>query len=77
MGIYDLPAFINGVKSETGAEKVSYVGVSQGSLIMFYALAKLEKSFLADSLFTFAALDPCTVAISEGDDMYRNGPLHF
>lgn len=34
---------------------------------MFYALATLEESYLADNLFTFAALAPCTIQVSEGD----------
>jgi len=44
---------------------------------MFYALAHLEDSFLGEALHTFAATDPCTVAISEGDDIYNNGLFHF
>ena len=44
---------------------------------MFYALAKLEEEFFAENLFTFAALDPCTIAINEGDHYYTDGLFHF
>ena len=40
---------------------------------MFYALAKVEESFLADNLFTFAAISPCTIDVSEGDTLYEEG----
>ena len=60
MGIYDDVANIKFIRERTG-KKVSYLGVSQGTVQMFYALAKLEKDFMADNLFTFAALDPCTI----------------
>lgn len=67
MGVYDDVANIKFVKEKTQKPKVSYLGVSQGTVQMFYALAKLEDSFFADNMFTFAALDPCTIAVSEGD----------
>ena len=44
---------------------------------MFYALATLEEEFLKDNLFTFAALDPCTIDVTEGDDIYKDGLFHF
>ena len=65
MGIYDDIANIKFVKERTG-KKVSYLGVSQGTVQMFYALAKLEEEFFAENLFTFAALDPCTIQVDEG-----------
>ena len=72
MGIYDDVANVKFVKERTG-KKVSYLGVSQGTVQMFYALAKLEKEFFADNLFTFAALDPCTIQVDEGQDLYTDG----
>ena len=44
---------------------------------MFYALAKLPHSELADDLFHFAAIDPCTIQVSEGNDVYTEGLFHF
>ena len=44
---------------------------------MFYALAKMEDEFFADNLFTFAAIDPCTLALTDGDRMYTEGLFHF
>ena len=60
-----LAEILKAYKEKTG-KKVSYVGVSQGTVQMFYALAKLEEDFFADNLFTFAALDPCTIQVDEG-----------
>ena len=76
MGIYDDVANVKFVKERTG-KKVSYLGVSQGTVQMFYALAKLEKEFFADNLFTFAALDPCTIQVDEGQDLYTDGLFKF
>jgi len=44
---------------------------------MFYALAKKEAEFFADNLFTFAAIDPCTIDVNEGDHLYTDGLFHF
>ena len=44
---------------------------------MFYGLATMEEEFLADNLFTFAAIDPCTIDVSEGDALYEEGLFHF
>jgi len=44
---------------------------------MFYALAHLEESFFDENLFTFAALDPCTIQSNEGTAVYKDGLFHF
>lgn len=56
---------------------MSYLGVSQGTVQMFYALAKIEDSFLKDNLYTFAALDPCTIDVNEGTQLYKDGLLQW
>ena len=76
MGLYDDVANVKMIKKRTG-KKVSYVGVSQGTVQMFYALAKKEDEFFADNLFTFAALDPCTIQSDEGQRIYKEGLFHF
>ena len=76
MGLYDDVTNVKFIKERTG-KKVSYVGVSQGTVQMFYALTKLEDEFFADNLFTFAAIDPCTIDVSEGDELYEDGLFHF
>jgi hypothetical protein len=43
---------------------------------MFYALAKVE-DFLKDNLFTFAAIDPCTIDVNEGTRLYEEGLFQF
>lgn len=40
MGKYDLFAQIGYIKNLTGVEKIGYVGYSQGTLEMFYALSE-------------------------------------
>ena len=75
MGLYDDVANVKMIRERTG-KKVSYIGVSQGTVQMFYALAKMQ-DFFAENLFTFAAMDPCTIALSESDRIYREGLLHF
>ena len=64
MGIYDDVANIKKMKEVSGAEKVYYIGYSQGTIQMFYALAhkNLEEEFFADSLHKFIAFAPCTIA---------------
>ena len=44
---------------------------------MFYGLATMEEDFFADNLFTFVAIDPCTIDVSEGDSLYTDGLFHF
>ena len=75
MGLYDDVANIKFIKERTG-KKVSYLGVSQGTVQMFYALSK-EQDWMAENVFTFAALDPCTIDVSEGDRIYEEGLFHF
>ena len=60
MGQYDDIANIKTIKSKTGKDKIIYMGYSQGTTQMFYALAKYEESYLASSLEKFVALAPCT-----------------
>lgn len=76
MGLFDDVANVKFIKERTG-KKVSYVGVSQGTVQMFYGLAKLEEEFYKDNLFTFAALDPCTIQSDEGQRIYNEGLFHF
>ena len=60
MVLYDAVSNVKMVNERTG-KKVSYVGVSQGTVQMFYALAHVEESFLADNLFTpGVACGPCS-----------------
>ena len=75
-GRYDDVANVKMVKERTG-KKVSYIGVSQGTVQMFYGLSTMEEEFYADNLYTFAALDPCTIEMTEGDRLYRDGLFHF
>ena len=50
MGVQDNVANISMIKQHAGVDKVFYIGYSQGTIQMFYALAHLEDTILADSL---------------------------
>ena len=76
MGIYDSVANIRMMKERTGAEKVFYIGYSQGNVQMFYALAHLEETFFVDNLYKFVALAPCTVTSSAGSESYVENTLY-
>ena len=58
----DVPATIKKIKEVSGSEKVAYMGYSQGTTMLFYALTKdTEENYLADNLSCFIALAPCIV----------------
>ena len=59
MGLYDDTANIRKMKEVTGEEKVFYIGYSQGTSQMFYALAHLEDSFFAEHLYKALMFAPC------------------
>ena len=57
MGKYDLPAMLERVKKVTGRKKVSYVGHSLGSVVLFLAVAQLGHKF-SRKINKFFALAP-------------------
>ena len=59
MGVQDVPAILRRILAETGAEKVSYVGHSQGNSQMFVALTDDHShGFVNRHLDLFVALSP-------------------
>lgn len=56
MGKYDVPAMINFVVSQTGVDKIHYVGHSQGTTIGFIAFG--ENKDVASRIKQFIALAP-------------------
>ena len=73
MGIYDDVANIDLIKEQTSKDKIFYLGYSQGTIQMFYALIKKGKA-ITDNLIKFVALAPCTVADESSlDPMYEDG----
>jgi pimeloyl-ACP methyl ester carboxylesterase len=67
LGKYDLPAQIDLVRDITGKNKVTYVGHSQGTTQMFYALATNEAE-LKNKINLFVALSP-VVRLGSDDSM--------
>lgn len=57
MGKYDVVAQVDGVLEKTGVEKVTYVGHSQGTSQIFYALANNE-DYLKDRINLVVAFAP-------------------
>ena len=47
---YDDIANINGIKSVTGEDKITYLGYSQGTIQMHYALAHDEDLWFQENL---------------------------
>lgn len=70
MGKYDLFAQIKYIKKVTGVSKLGYVGYSQGTLQMFYALAEFE-SRLVEDVYGFAAITPVARAGNHKSVMVR------
>ena len=61
-GMYDVPAAIEKIKEVSGVDKVAYIGYSQGTTMMFYALTQAtEENYLADNMSAFIALAPCMI----------------
>ena len=65
MGLYDLPANLEKISEETGIEKVTIVGYSQGSAQTLYALAKNE-DFYVNKVNRFLAVAACFAAKDVG-----------
>jgi len=59
MGTQDLPAIINFILKETGREKLSYIGHSQGTAQLFAAMS-LNMEYYQNRINCFLALGPVT-----------------
>lgn len=57
LGDFDAPAQIDFVREMTGVEKLTYIGHSQGTTQMFYALST-DHDFWVDRINLFVALAP-------------------
>lgn len=60
MGLYDTPSVIDLVKSKTLADKVIYVGHSQGATQILYGLSYLEEDYYHQNVLFAALFAPCT-----------------
>ena len=59
MGLYDLPAVIKHIKADTGVDKITYIGHSQGTSQMFAGITLLP-DFYKENINGFIALGPVT-----------------
>ena len=76
MGEFDLPAVIDYIIEQTDQPKVAYIGHSQGTTQMFYALATNEK-FFRDKVSIFVALAPVTKITNQRADIVRIAADHY
>jgi pimeloyl-ACP methyl ester carboxylesterase len=70
LGQYDLPAQIDMVKQKTGVSKVTYMGHSQGTSQMFYALSKFPNE-ISSRVNLFVACAPVT-RMANADPSLKN-----
>ena len=66
MGLYDTKAEIDYVKRQTHKDKVAYIGASQGSTQMLYALT-FNNDYYKDNLSIFIGLCPVAKPDDRGD----------
>ena len=71
MGLGDLPAVIDYIRLVTDQPKIAYIGHSQGTTQMFYALAK-DEPFFKDKISIFVALAPVTKITNQKADVVAN-----
>jgi len=58
---YDVKANIQAIKELTGEDKITYVGYSQGTIQMHYALAHDDDHWFSQNLNKIVHLAPCFV----------------
>ena len=68
--MHDVPAQVDKVRELSGNDKITYIGHSQGTTQMFYALAHNQAKLL-EKVNLFAALAPVTVITAKA------GLTHF
>lgn len=66
MGLYDDTANISAIKELTQADKIFYLGYSQGTIQMLYGLAHLEEEFHSKNVHKVVLLAPCFEASTGG-----------
>ena len=68
-GTLDLPPMLDKIREKNGNEKVTYIGYSQGTTSMFYALSSQEENF-ADKVDKAIMLGPAVYSKQESLDDY-------
>lgn len=74
MAQYDLPAMLEHVLVETGAEKVVYVGHSMGTTVFFAAMSSLPEQY-QDRIAAMVALAPVATLTSVTSPIKYLAPL--
>jgi len=68
IGMNDIPAMIEQIRTVTGADKINFVGHSQGNAAMFYGLAHREANYFANVVNRVIAAAPCVFKPSRFSD---------
>ena len=71
MGQYDVNGVLDYIIMETGYDKVAYIGHSQGTTQMFYALATFQEEMI-DKVAVYVALGPVTQITKCGSPFFQN-----
>ena len=75
MGKYDGVANIKAIKKKSGAEKVFYLGYSQGTIQHIYGLARYGKEFYDGSVYKSVLIAPCTLFPESEPESYWESTL--
>jgi len=71
MGLYDQPAFFEKIREVTQQEKLTYIGMSQGSSQMLYAMAK-DIDYYTERLHRFIGIAPVYDASLILEDLFED-----
>ena len=72
---YDDVANIAGIKSITGEDKITYLGYSQGTIQMHYALAHDDDLWFQDNLKRVIHFAPCFVMTMPNTEWFYNNSM--
>eukprot|EP00356_Strombidium_inclinatum_P005623 CAMPEP_0170493504 /NCGR_PEP_ID=MMETSP0208-20121228/14004_1 /TAXON_ID=197538 /ORGANISM="Strombidium inclinatum, Strain S3" /LENGTH=248 /DNA_ID=CAMNT_0010769439 /DNA_START=191 /DNA_END=937 /DNA_ORIENTATION=+ len=76
MGRFDAPAQVDYIRASTGVDKVSFIGHSQGTAQMFYAIPSRE-DFWKERLNLFVALAPITRLDHTKSTIFKQMAKHY
>ena len=72
MGLYDDKANVDLILDKSGAEKIFYIGWSQGGAQLIYALAHKEEEYFADRMYKAVFMAPCMGFAPTTDPAYQD-----
>jgi len=76
MGMYDLPAVFDHITEVSGHEKVAYIGHSQGTTQMYYALA-MNQEYMASKVSVSIMFGPVTKISHNTSDIFHFAGMFY